>query len=259
MDLTGTTALVTGASRGIGRAIAEELAARPLELLLCGVRSADTEPPAAPPGGAREVRNLTVDLSTRESIEEAAGSLPPLDLLVNNAGLMTGGLLEEQDTDDIYAMFQVNLVAVVHLTKLLLPGMVERGRGTIVNNASISGYAWFPATTTYAAGKTGVVAFSEALRRELRGTGVQVLHLVTPGVDTDMLDDTRRVYGRHMDADSWSDTSPQEWAAKVVRAVERGDHVLGPGGRLALAKLASRGPAALLDAVSRSMFTREPR
>src|SRR6185436_11351522 len=65
--------------------------------------------------------------------------------------------------------------------------------------------------------------------------------------DTDMLDDTRRVYGRHMDADSWSDTSPQEWAAKVVRAVERGDHVLGPGGRLALAKLASRGPAALFE------------
>ena len=259
MDLTGTTALVTGASRGIGRAIAEELAARPLEQLLCGVRSVDAEPPAAPPGGARGVRNLTVDLSTRESIEEAAGSLPPLDLLVNNAGLMTGGLLEEQDTDDIYAMFQVNLVGLVHVTKLVLPGMVERGRGTIVNNASISGYAWFPATTTYAAAKTGVVAFSESLRRELRGTGVQVLHLVTPGVDTDMLDDTRRVYGRHMDADSWSDVSPQEWAAKVVRAVERGDHVLGPGGRLALAKLASRGPAALLDAVSRSMFTRKPR
>ena len=107
--------------------------------------------------------------------------------------------------------------------------MVERGRGTIVNNASISGYAWFPAATTYAAAKTGVVAFSESLRRELDGTGVNVLHLVTPGVDTDMLDATREVYGRHMDADSWGDTSPEEWAAKVVRAVERGDHVLGPG------------------------------
>ena len=156
-------------------------------------------------------------------------------------------------------MFQVNLVGVVHLTKLLLPGMVERGRGTIVNNASISGYAWFPAATTYAAAKTGVVAFSESLRRELDGTGVNVLHLVTPGVDTDMLDATREVYGRHMDAASWSDTSPEEWAAKVVRAVERGDHVLGPGGRLALAKLASRGPAALLDTVSRRMFSRDPR
>ncbi len=259
MDLKGQTALVTGSSRGIGRAIAEELATRPLDLLLCGMRGEGSEPPAAPPGGARTVRRIELDLSARESIERGANGLPPVDLLVNNAGLMTGGLLEDQETDDVYAMFQVNLVGLVHLTKLLLPGMVERGRGTIVNNASISGYAWFPATTTYAAAKTGVVAFSESLRRELDGTGVNVLHLVTPGVDTDMLDATREVYGRHMDADSWSDTSPEEWAAKVVRAVERGDHVLGPGGRLALAKLASRGPAALLDTVSRRMFSRDPR
>ena len=259
MELTGLTALVTGSNRGIGRAISEELARRPLELLLCGARSGEGEPPAPPPGGAREVRTVAADLSTRESIEHAAAALPPVDVLVNNAGLMTGGLLEEQDIGDIYAMFQVNLAAVVHLTKLVLPGMLERGRGTIVNNASISGYAWFPGATTYAAAKTGVVAFSESLRRELRGTGVNVLHLVTPGVDTDMLDATREVYGRHMDADAWSDESPSEWAAKVVRAVERGDHVLGPGGRLALAKLASRGPAALLDVISSRMFTRDPR
>ena len=64
-----------------------------------------------------------------------------------------------------------------------------------MNNASISGYAYFPATTTYAAAKAGVVAFSESLRRELRGTGVGVLHLVTPGVETDMMDDTDRSTG----------------------------------------------------------------
>jgi short-subunit dehydrogenase len=256
MDFNGLTALVTGSNRGIGRAIAEELARRPLDTLLCGVRSEGGEPPASPPGGAGSVRNVEVDLSTPESIERSAAALPHVDLLVNNAGVMTGGLLEQQDTAAIYEMFQVNLVGLVHLTKLLLPGMLERRRGTIVNNASISGYAWFPAATTYAAAKTGVVAFSEALRRELRGTGVNVLHLVTPGVDTDMLDETREVYGGHMDADAWSDESPSEWAAKVVRAVERDDHVLGPGGRLALAKLASRGPAGLLDALSSRMFTR---
>jgi short-subunit dehydrogenase len=260
MILNGMTALVTGANRGIGRAIAAELAERPLDLLLCGVRDPSRfsalEPPA---GGARDVRAVEVDLSTRESIERAGAALPPVDLLVNNAGLMTGGLLEEQDTEEIYAMFQVNLVALVHLTKLLLPGMVERRRGKVVNNASISGYAWFPAATTYAASKTGVVAFSEALRRELKDTGVSVLHLVTPGVATDMLDDTREVYGRHMEAQSWDDQSPEDWAAKVVRAIESDDHVLGPGGRLALAKLASRGPAGLVDAISGRMFTRDPR
>jgi short-subunit dehydrogenase len=260
MDLNGLTALVTGSNRGIGRAIAAELATRRLDLLLYGVRNPDGfEPPAPPPGGAREVRAVALDLSTRESIDDGAAALPHVDLLVNNAGLMTGGLLEEQDVDEIYAMFQVNLAAVVQLTKLLLPAMLERGRGKIVNNASISGYAWFPAASTYAAAKTGVVAFSESLRRELRGTGVDVLHLVTPGVDTDMLDATRQVYGRHMEAAAWDDQSPEEWAAKVVRAIERDDHVLGPGGRLALAKLASRGPAALLDVISSRSFSRDPR
>ncbi len=260
MDLNGLTALVTGSNRGIGRAIAAELATRRLDLLLYGVRNPDGfEPPAPPPGGAREVRAVPLDLSTRESIEGGAAALPHVDLLVNNAGIMTGGLLEEQDVDEIYAMFQVNLIAVVHLTKLLLPAMLERGRGKVVNNASISGYAWFPAASTYAAAKTGVVAFSESLRRELKGTGVGVLHLVTPGVDTDMLDATREVYGRHMEAAAWDDQSPEEWAAKAVRAIERDDHVLGPGGRLALAKLASRGPAALLDVISSRSFSRDPR
>jgi short-subunit dehydrogenase len=260
MDLNGVTALVTGSNRGIGRALVERLAGSKLDLLLCGVRSPDSfERLEPPPGGARDVRPIALDLSTRESIEEGASALPPVDLLVNNAGLMTGGLLEEQEIEDVYAMFQVNLVGLVHLTRLLLPQMVERGRGKIVNNASISGYAWFPSASTYAASKAGVVAFSEALRRELKGTGVSVLHLVTPGVATDMLDATRQVYGRHMDAAAWDDQAPADWAAKVVHAIERDDHVLGPGGRLALAKLASRGPAALLDTISGRMFTREPR
>src|SRR3954454_15750319 len=254
MRLDGATVLVTGANRGIGRALTEALAAEPVGLLLAGMRDpAKFAPIVAPPGGAREVRAVAMDLSSRKAIDAACDALAELgdiDVLVNNAGRMTGGLLEEQDVDEVYAMFQVNLVAVAHLSARVLPGMVVRGRGLIVNNASISGYAAFPAASTYAAAKAGVVALSESMRRELAPAGIEVMHLVTPGVRTEMLQATEEVYGRHMDTSGWASVEPEAWAAKVVSAMKAGDHVVGPGGRLAVAKLASRGPAFLLDAIS---------
>jgi short-subunit dehydrogenase len=253
MQLEGATVLVTGANRGIGRALGERLVREPVAEVLLGARDVTAVGPL--PKG----RPVRVDLSTRASIEASVAGLPAVDVLVNNAGLMTGGLLEEQDLDDVYAMFQVNLVAVAHLTARILPGMLQRGRGLIVNNASISGYASFPAASTYAAAKAGVVALSESLRRELRPAGIEVMHLVTPGVQTDMLDATREAYGGHMDTAAWPSVSPEEWADKVVGAMRRGDRIVGPGGRLAIAKLASRGPAFLLDALSRRLFEREQR
>ncbi len=264
MDLTGTTCLVTGANRGIGAAIAVELSRRPVGRLLLGMRDpAGQSPPTASPRGAREIRPVAFDLSTPEDIERSWAALPAedreLDLLVNNAGRMTGGLLEDQDVDDVYAMFQVNLLAVVHLTRLALPGMVARGRGKVVNNASISGYAFFPTASTYAASKAGVVAFSESLRRELEGSGVTVAHLVTPGVRTDMLAATEEVYGRHMDTSGWPSVEPSQWAAKAVAAIESDASLVRPPGRLEVARLASRGPASLIDAITRRSFSRQPR
>jgi len=264
MDLTGRTALVTGANRGIGRAITEALAARPLARVLAGVRDPDAFAPLAPTAGASpEVVPVRLDLSSRDTIDDAVdalgGDLAEIDVLVNNAGRFTGGLLEEQDTGDIYAMLQVNLVGVMHLTQRVLPGMLARGGGAIVNNSSIVGYAHMPAVTTYAASKAGVVAFSESLRRETHGTGVEVMHVVTPGVNTDMLDETDAQYGRYADTSSWDRMEPAEWAGKVVAAIESGDHILGPGGRTALAKLASRAPAAVLDVAAARMFSRQPR
>src|SRR4051812_23159403 len=110
MDLRDRTALVTGANRGIGHAVVEALAARPMRLVLAGVRDPDGFDPVA---GPAEVRPVRLDLSDRASIDACvagvAEDLGQVDLLVNNAGLMTGGLLEEQDMGEVYAMFQVNL------------------------------------------------------------------------------------------------------------------------------------------------------
>ena len=260
MDLSHATALVTGANRGIGRAVCEALATRPLKLVLAGVRDPDGFEPIH---GRAEVRPVRLDLGSRESIEAGAdalgGDLAAVDLLVNNAGQFVGGLLEQQDLDAIYSMLQVNLVAVTHLTHRVLPHMLARERGTIVNNASIIGYAHFPAASTYAASKAGIVAFSESLRRELDDTGVSVIHAVTPGVDTDMMDATEDVYERHMDTSKWETVEPSEWAEKVLDAIEQDRHIVGPGGRTAYAKLASRGPAFVLDSVLGRAFSRQPR
>jgi uncharacterized protein len=264
MNLAGATALVTGANRGIGRALVERLSELPLGSVLAGVRSVESfKELTPPPGGARTVRAVRMDLSSRKSIDECCDGLGEelreIDLLVNNAGLMTGGLLEEQAMEQVYAMFQVNLVGTAHLTRLVLPGMLQRHAGTIVNNASISGYAYFPAASTYAASKAGVVGFTESLRRELRGTGVHAMHTVTPGVATEMLEATDDVYGRHMDTSGWDRIPAEEWAAKVVSAIEADRRVLGPGGRSSLAKLAAHAPAFVLDTITARLFSRQPR
>jgi short-subunit dehydrogenase len=263
MDLTGATALVTGANRGIGRALVQRLCELPLATVLAGVRSVESfDAPSPAARGAQAVRAVRIDLSSRSSIEqccEELAELDEIDLLVNNAGLMTGGLLEQQSLDELYAMFQVNLIAVAHLTARVLPGMLARRHGTIVNNASISGYAHFPAASTYAASKAGVVAFTESLRRELHGTGVHAMHLITPGVATDMLSATEQAYGRHLDTSGWDRVPPEQWAAKAVRAIESDRRVLGPGGRSGLALLAARAPAFVLDAITARLFTRLPR
>lgn len=264
MDLSGTTCLVTGANGGIGAAIVKALVARPVDRVLLGVRDpAAVALPAIPSGGARQIRAVRMDLASRESIDaccdELGDELLEIDVLVNNAGRMTGGLLEEQDIAAVYAMFQVNLIGVAHLTARVLPGMVQRGTGIVVNNSSLSGYAWFPAASTYAASKAGVVALSESLRRELKDTGVEVLHLVTPGVDTAMLDATEEVYGKHMDTSGWDKVSPDDWAADVVKAMEDGKRILRPGGKTGIAVRASALPSGVMDAVTSRMFTRQPR
>ncbi len=265
MDLAGATCLITGANRGIGAALAARLAREPLKTLLLGMRSPDSYagPPPPPPatGGAEAIVPVRLDLSSRETIDACWADLAdrPIDLLINNAGQMTGGLLEDQDIAAMYAMLQVNLVGVAHLTARVLPGMLARGRGKIVNNASISGYANFPAATTYSASKAGVVALTESLRRELRGTGVDTLHLITPGVNTEMLDDTESVYGRYMDTSGWEREEPDAWAAKVVGAIRADARKLDPGGKVGWAVRAARGPAGLLDLASARMFSRVPR
>ncbi len=257
MDLSGKTVLVTGADGGIGRAIVEELAKRDTHIL-SGVREPDAFE-RVPAGPVREVRPVRMELSSRDAVEDSVERLEgaQVDVLVNNAGHFAGGLFERGDLGEFYELLQVNVAALVHLTYRLLPPMLARGSGKIVNNASIAGYAHFPGAAVYSASKAAVVGFSESLRRELEDSPVGVLHLVTPGVETGMLEEVRADYEPHLsDTSKLDGIEPADWAEKIVAAIEDDDEVLNPTGAERLAKLASRGPAGLLDATLGRVFDR---
>ena len=218
MKLEGKTVLVTGANRGIGRAIASELLERG-STVLAGVRERDREHTA--PG-----EEVQLDLSSRESIDHDLTALglrtAEIDILINNAGYFEGGLYDEIDYDDLYRLIQVNVAAPMHLTRSLLPGILAREEGLIVNNASIIGAAPFPGAVAYAATKGAMVAFSESLRRELHRSSVDLLELITPGIDTEMMHKVQEQLDPHIDTSGWDHVDPEDWAGKVADAIESG-------------------------------------
>jgi uncharacterized protein len=252
MRLEGSICLVTGASRGIGRAIATELADRGARVL-AGTRPGSDDPPP-------QTTRVTMDLSSRESIDSScdglADELRRVDVLVNNAGSYTGGQLETQNVEGIYDLFQVNLVGLAHLTRRVLPGMLERRSGKLVNHSSIVGYLHFPGVTTYAASKAAVSAFTDCLHRELKGSGVTTLEIVTGGVDTDMLDRAAESFEGHTETSGWQWMDPAEWARQIVDGIEQDKRTVGPPGRARVGKALASGPAFLVDALAGKGFER---
>ena len=139
MNPSGEPCLVTGGGRGLGRHIVSELAQREVRVLV-GVRDPAGWDAIDETGSALDVRPVRMDLSSREAIDrccdELGEDLRRIAVLVNNAGQFAGGQLEDQDTGDVYGVVQVNLAAPIHLTQRVLPHMLTRGRGKIVNNAT---------------------------------------------------------------------------------------------------------------------------
>ena len=182
----GSTALITGASKGLGAAFARELARRGMNLVLVA-RSRDTLQDLAQSLGAQYgVRcvALQADLAAPDAVERIVGELDRLelkiDLLINNAGLgLTGDFLSHGLAEEL-AGIQVNVQALVGLSHALGDKMVLRGRGGIINLASNAAFQPLPHMATYAAAKAFVLHFSEALGFELKGRGVQVM-AVCPG------------------------------------------------------------------------------
>jgi len=184
-SLEGKTALVTGASRGIGRAIAEELAAAGAAVVL-GYRTGQAEAESVADAiGGRAVRADVSDAESARALVEAAGDV---DILVNNAGLTRDGLLARMSDDDWRTVIDTNLSSVFYTCRAVTRPMMKKRAGAIVNVSSIVGIHGNWGQTNYAASKAGIIGFTKSLARELGSRNVRA-NVVAPGyVKTQLTD-----------------------------------------------------------------------
>jgi 3-oxoacyl-[acyl-carrier protein] reductase len=188
MSLEGEIALVTGASRGIGKAIAEELAARGATV----VGTATSENGAAAISeylgdqGKGMVLNVTDPESISGVIDAITDEYGAISILVNNAGITRDNLMMRLKDEDWDAIIDTNLSSVFRLSKAVLRGMMKARKGRIINIGSVVGSTGNPGQTNYAAAKAGILGFSKAMAREVGSRGITV-NVVAPGfIDTDM-------------------------------------------------------------------------
>jgi NAD(P)-dependent dehydrogenase (short-subunit alcohol dehydrogenase family) len=187
-SLTDRVVAVTGGGRGIGRAIAQALAREGASVAVGDLDRESAEQTAAALGG--DALGLPLDVTDHAGLiaflDEVEQRLGPLDVLVNNAGIMPVTPLAEESADSIARQLDLNLRAVIHGTQEAMRRMVPRRTGHIVNVSSVAGRSGFPHLATYCATKHGVVGLSEAVRQELRGTGVEVSVVMPSIVNTEL-------------------------------------------------------------------------
>lgn len=200
MNMAGRVAVITGAGSGIGRGIAQALAARGCHLALCDIKEAGLKETAVL---LREVRvsTHTLDVTDREATaalpEQVLAQHGRVDLLVNNAGVAVGGTFEQVSEEDFDWCLEVNFRAVVRLTRAFLPYLKQSDSARIINISSLFGLIAPPGQTSYCASKFAVRGFSESLRRELEeaGSTVGVTTVHPGGVSTNIAKNARTPKG----------------------------------------------------------------
>jgi uncharacterized protein len=229
-----STAVVTGASSGIGTEIARELAHRGLNLTLVARREDRLRALAEELGRAHGVRAeiVAADIASEDGrksmFEEIASRGRDVDVLVNNAGFGSAGRFQSLDGEKETLMVRTNCEAVVALCARFVPPMVDRGRGALLNVASIAAYQPLPFQATYSATKAFVLSFTEALNADLHGTGVTATALCPGPVPTEFEENA----GIEMEWEGIPKfvlTTPEHNAAAGVSAMEKGKRVVVPG------------------------------
>jgi len=221
VKIGGTSVLLTGGSRGLGPFIARALVAREARVTLAARSADDLEEVRAsldPDRVATVAGDVTEPADRGRMVETAQEAFGPIDILVNNAGIESVLPFTDYGEDEIRSIVEVNLDAPIQLCRLVIPGMVERGGGHVVNIASLAGKAAVPYNTVYSATKHGLVGFTYSLREELHRTGVS-LSVICPGFVSEAgmfatweHDEVPRGSG--------TGTDPRKVAAAVIRAIE---------------------------------------
>jgi short-subunit dehydrogenase len=229
-----STAVVTGASSGIGEEIARLLAARGHGLVLVARREERLTELAAELAGSHDIRAEAIgadlaDPAARDALEKRIGEMGlTVEVLVNNAGFGGFGAFAEQDREREVGMIRLNVEALVDLEGRFLPGMVERGGGAVINIASTASFQPIPDNATYAATKAFVLSHGEAVHEELRGSGV-TLTTVCPGPVKTEFADVAGIGGAEERTPEFVWSTPEQVAEAAVGGAERGKRVVVPG------------------------------
>ena len=249
MSFAGKSVWITGASSGIGAALAVAFAAEGARLVLSGRNAAALDAVRAQCGDATVIAFDTTDLAALPGVVALAG---PVDMLVNNAGISQRSLFLDTGFDVYRTVLEVDFFAPLRLTQLVLPAMVARGSGAVVNIASVAGKIGSPLRTGYCAAKHAMVGWSDALRAEIAQYGVAV-HVVTPGfVRTAIATNAVQGDGSSRgcsDADIEAGISPAAAAATILAGIAAGKREIpvSDGPEMGLVALRGSDPDRLFD------------